>query len=76
MLHQSHGGSAAPTDVGSDRKIITADEFKRLERENILAALEEAGGRISGAAGAAALLCLAPSTLAHRMRKLGITSPK
>ncbi len=76
VLHQAHGGSAAPTDVGFGRTFVTAEEFKRLERENILAALEEAGGRISGAGGAAALLCLAPSTLAHRMRKLGITSPK
>ncbi len=76
VLHQAHGGSAAPTDVGSGRKFVTAEEFKRLERENILAALEEAGGRISGADGAAALLCLAPSTLAHRMRKLDITKPK
>ncbi len=76
VLHQAHGGSVAPTDVGSGRKIVTADEFKRIERESILAALDEAGGRISGADGAAALLCLAPSTLADRMRKLGIAKPK
>ncbi len=76
VLHQAHGGSAAPADVGAGRKFLTAEEFKGLERENILAALEEAGGRISGAGGAAALLCLAPSTLTHRMKKLGITKPK
>ncbi len=76
VLHQAHGVSAALTGVGSGRNVITEDEFKRLERENILVALEEAGGRISGAGGAAARLCLNPSTLAHRMRKLEITKPK
>ena len=76
VLHQAHGGSVAPTGVGSGRKFVTADEFKRIERENVLAALEEAGGRISGADGAAAPLCLAPSTLADRMRQLGIAKAK
>ena len=51
VLHQAHGGSVAPTDVGSSRKFVTADELKRIERENILAALEEAGGRIFGETG-------------------------
>ena len=67
-LHwQGYDSLPAPTDVVSGRKFVTADEFKRIERENNLAALEEAGGRISGVDGAAARLCLAPSTLAYRI---------
>ena len=75
VLHRAHGRSAPATDVGSDHKLMTAEEFELLERDNILLALEQAGGRISGPGGAAALLCLAPSTLANRMKKLGVARP-
>lgn len=47
-------------------------DFKRLERDNILAALEKTRWRVAGASGAAKLLGLAPSTLRDRMRALGI----
>jgi transcriptional regulator with GAF, ATPase, and Fis domain len=47
-------------------------DFKRLERDNILAALEMTRWRVAGAGGAAKLLGLAPSTLRDRMRALGI----
>jgi len=50
----------------------TAAEWRRLERENVLAALEAAAGRVSGASGAAALLGVNPNTLASRLRALGI----
>jgi len=43
-----------------------------MEREHIIAALREAGGKVSGRGGAAELLGLKPSTLDSRMRKLGI----
>jgi DNA-binding NtrC family response regulator len=44
------------------------------EREHILRALERAGWRVKGPAGAAAELGLNPSTLYSRMKKLGIRS--
>lgn len=42
------------------------------ERAHIERALRQAGGRISGPKGAAALLGVPRSTLQHRMRKLGV----
>lgn len=53
-------------------KIMRPDALTRIERENILAALEHARWKISGAGGAAELLGVNPSTLASRMRSLGI----
>jgi len=49
-------------------------ETERLEREriNIMAALQLANGKISGTDGAAELLGIKPTTLASRMKKLGI----
>ncbi len=47
-----------------------------VEREHILSVLDSSGWRIRGAAGAAALLGLKPTTLEARMAKLGLTRPK
>lgn len=46
--------------------------LQEVEREHILAALQETNGVIEGAHGAAKLLGLHPNTLRHRMEKLGI----
>ena len=43
-----------------------------MEREEILRALREAGGRISGPDGAASRLGLKRTTLQSRMKKLSI----
>jgi transcriptional regulator with GAF, ATPase, and Fis domain len=56
----------------SSTKIVRGDELKRIERESIVAALERAHERISGAGGAAELLNINPNTLFSRMRSLGI----
>jgi transcriptional regulator with GAF, ATPase, and Fis domain len=44
-----------------------------MERENLLKALKQAHGRVSGPGGAASLLGVNPNTLASRLRALGIT---
>jgi transcriptional regulator with GAF, ATPase, and Fis domain len=46
-----------------------------VERDAISIALDVSQGRIYGPDGAAARLGLPPSTLQHRMRKLGLTKP-
>ena len=46
-----------------------------VERDAIALALEATSGRIYGPDGAAARLGLPPSTLQHRMRKLGLVKP-
>jgi len=50
-------------------------EIRELERENILLALDQAGGKIYGPGGAADILGLKPTTLASRIKKLMIKKP-
>lgn len=60
---------------GTGRKMITSRPLKTIEeneRDHIIAALQETGGKISGPGGAAELLGINVSTLNSRMRKLGI----
>ena len=55
--------------------VVDQSPFKTLmevEREHILAALQQSHGVIEGASGAAKTLGLHPNTLRHRMEKLGI----
>ena len=56
--------------------ILTAEDFESLERTNILRALEETGWIVAGEKGAAKRLGLNPSTLASRMKALGIRKPR
>ena len=56
----------APTSV------VSAAEMRQREKDNILAALAETDGRIYGEGGAAELLGVKPTTLASRIKKLGL----
>ena len=60
--------------VGSD-KILTSEEFKELEKRNIIAAMEKAQWKTWGEGGAAKLLGMKPSTLAYQIKSLGIEKP-
>lgn len=62
----------AVPSAASDIKLLTRDELKRHERESIAAALKQCGGKIFGADGAAELLAMKPTTLASRIKALGI----
>src|SRR5215470_7279727 len=64
--------AAARQRRASPEEVIPEAEWRRRERANILAALRQAGGRIYGDGGAAALLGIKPSTLQSRLRALGI----
>ena len=59
----------------ADSSIITDDEMRRRERENILAALKQRKWKISGEDGAAELLGIKPTTLASRIKKMDIERP-
>lgn len=63
------GDSVAGTAGG----ILSDAEMRGLERANTLAALEAAGWKVSGAGGAAELLDMRPTTLASRIKKLGLS---
>ncbi len=62
--------TAALADVSE--QVIPEQEWRRRERENLVAALKRTMGRIYGPTGAAALLGIKPSTLQSRLRALGI----
>ena len=61
--------SAAPSEI------LTDEAMRELERNNLLAALERADGKIYGSGGAAELLGLKPTTAASRIQRLGIKRP-
>ena len=54
---------------------LTHDEFRALERSNIIAALKHANWKTWGDEGAAALLGVKPTTLAYQIKTLGIEKP-
>ena len=58
--------------VEAEAGIITQDEFKRRELENLLAALAACDGKIFGEKGAAKLLGMQPTTLASKLKALGV----
>ena len=60
---------SAPLPAGA---VIPEMEWRNRERANIVAALRQAGVRVSGKGGAADLLGINPGTLASRMKALGI----
>ena len=62
--------------ASSDDRIMTEVEFEQLQRENTRRALEQAGGKIYGPGGAAELLGIRPTTLASRIKKLGLTKSR
>ncbi len=55
--------------------VLTDAEVRQLEAENICAALRQARGKVSGTGGAAELLGLKRTTLASRIKSLGILLP-
>jgi len=59
---------------GAPQAIMTDDEMREHERSNILAALKACGGKVFGPGGAAELLVIKPTTLASRIKSLGISA--
>ena len=56
--------------------IVPAWEWRRRERDNLVAALERSGGRVYGQGGAAELLGVRPSTLQSQLKSFGIRGRK
>lgn len=61
-----------PAQVNSTGAILTDQQIRTLEKDNMLAALQASGGRLFGKDGAADRLGLKPTTLASRLKRLGI----
>ena len=65
-------GSAPAADLAADGALPTLAELRTRERDVIAAALERAGGKVSGPGGAAELLGVKPTTLDSKLRALGL----
>jgi transcriptional regulator with GAF, ATPase, and Fis domain len=65
------GEPAAPIPAADS--VLTDAEVRRLEADNIRRALRRAGGKVSGHGGAAELLGIKPTTLASRIKALGLS---
>ena len=62
---------------GEDRPAVMGEEhLRRIERDNMIAALEQTGWRVGGDRGAATLIGISPSTFKSRMKSLGIERPR
>jgi transcriptional regulator with GAF, ATPase, and Fis domain len=66
--------AATASDAPQDG-ILTDAEMKKLARDNIIRALEASKWRVSGENGAAVRLGVRPTTLADRIKALGIRRP-
>ena len=67
------GGPSAPgIAVGAEVDVVSDAEMRRWERDNVLRALERTNWRVYGPKGAAALLGVRATTLASRIKKLGL----
>ncbi|MCQ4325566.1 Fis family transcriptional regulator [Stutzerimonas stutzeri] len=66
----THKAEDAPSNAAG---ILTEQQIRTLEMENLRAALAAAGGRLFGPDGAAELLGVKPTTLASRLKKLGLS---
>jgi transcriptional regulator with GAF, ATPase, and Fis domain len=68
-------GPAAAASEPVREGVLTEREMKALQKKNLVAALKQANWRVSGKGGAADLLGIRPTTLADRIRTLGIKRP-
>ncbi len=64
-------------EAGDDanKEVVSDAEMRRRERDNLLAALHKSVWKIYGPGGAAELLGLRPTTVASRIKKMGIKKP-
>ena len=67
---------AEPEGSGESAIIICWTVLKRREMDNISSALRRSDWRVYGEGGAAELLGVKPSTLASRIKKMGLEKPR
>jgi transcriptional regulator with GAF, ATPase, and Fis domain len=71
--NRARGTEPAPTSRSA--AVIPDSEMKRFDRENVLTALNQANWRVHGQGGAAELLGIPPTTLASRIKRMGLKRP-
>ena len=68
----SHRSAVTPPPRHSGTQVMTDAEIQALEKTNLVRALTATTGRVSGDDGAAVMLGIKPTTLASRLKTLGI----
>jgi transcriptional regulator with GAF, ATPase, and Fis domain len=69
------GNSDAVSESRAAPEFLTEQEMREFQKKNTIAALKKADWRVSGPGGAADLLGIKPTTLADRIRTLGVRKP-
>ncbi len=64
--------SASPTEMTALQQDLSLLSMEEMERQHIMRALQNAGGKVFGPGGAAELLKIPAATLYSKMKKLGI----
>jgi hydrogenase-4 transcriptional activator len=59
----------------AETPVLTEEEMKLRDRENLLNALDQSGWKITGPDGAAETLGMKPTTLHSKIKKLGLKKP-
>jgi len=65
----------SPEAASPNPVVLTDTQIRQIEADNIRAALKAANGKVSGPNGAAQLLGVKSTTLASRIKALGINLP-
>ncbi|MDP1571703.1 MAG: hypothetical protein Q8L86_17035 [Vicinamibacterales bacterium] len=71
-LEAASGGETRGPGRAGETGILTRDDLRRVERDNLRRALDACDWRIFGPRGAAARLGMRPTTLASRLKTLGL----
>jgi PAS domain S-box-containing protein len=77
-LTKGNGGrerAERPRVSDAKQPVLTEEEMKQRDRENILNALNQCGWKITGDGGAAEILGMKPTTLHSKIKKLGLKKP-
>ena len=66
---------AGEQPAATEDKVLTEDQMRAFQKNNLIAALKQTNWRVSGPDGAAELLGVKPTTLADRIRAFGVRKP-
>lgn len=75
MANSDTDAAQEPARSDARNQVMTEREMRELQKQNLIRALKQTNWKVSGADGAAELLGVKPTTLADRIRTLGIQKP-
>lgn len=76
VSRDSVGDNAELIPARSPKELLTDEEVRDVERQNLIAVLMQCNWKISGEGGAAEYLGLHPATLSSRMRSMAVKRPR